>query len=436
MKNELFVAAFCLMCWATPLLAQYTVLVGYDEHQNRRAVKQCLFTTADTAFCNADGALSRSADSGRTWSHVMFTESNAAQWLYFPNAQHGYFMSKRFFKRTTDYGINWETIRVPTGADTFGFVAMGYNSELDVFLLEQDTRHLTTDGGDVWYQDAKSRGYLFVFAVNCYMQGRVWYSLNFIQGVVEGYETISVNSNGYFITNLGFFNWRASKGKAFYANLIHAIDTSTVWVVGSYVRSRTDSALWNKRLVYTTNAGTTWQHANYDFPSAITCIEFITPQLGFVGDTTGNVFVTTDGGQTWNNDNAPSGGKPILSISNVLGKYLHIVGRGVVLRRGLSVTDIQETVPPAARAPLTSASIRPNPAHATAQLDIVTNGDVVVDIEVYDVVGSRAILQLGDVQVASGASAIPLDVTILTTGMYLCLVRTPESVSTCYFMVE
>jgi len=83
-----------------------------------------------------------------------------------------------------------------------------------------------------------------------------------------------------------------------------------------------------------------------------------------------------------------------------------------------------------------SISIRPNPAHATAMLDIVTNRNVVVDIEVNNLVGSRAILQLGGVQVASGASAIPLDVTTLAAGMYLCLVRTPESVSTCYFMVE
>ncbi|QOJ26727.1 MAG: hypothetical protein HRU79_08750 [Ignavibacteria bacterium] len=84
-------------------------------------------------------------------------------------------------------------------------------------------------------------------------------------------------------------------------------------------------------------------------------------------------------------------------------------------------------MPPAARAPLTSVSIRPNPAHATALLDIITNGEVVVDIEVYNVVGSRAILQLGGVQVASGASAIPLDVTILTTECTCALYEPPKA---------
>ncbi|KXK34755.1 MAG: Ycf48-like protein [Chlorobi bacterium OLB6] len=435
MKKELFVAAFCLMCWATPLLAQYTVLVGYDEHQNRQAVKQCIFTSADTVFLVQNGVY-RSLDSGRTWSQVANGSNTPTEWLVMFDGHQGIYMSSQSLKKTTNGGNNWEIILKPSYPDDSGFVALGYEQDAKLLVLETFVHHQSSNEGRTWNSDTVQPGGPIVSQVNgCNMQGS-WFGLLFIQGVFAVYETVRVAGNGNDVKNLRFGDWNLSKGKAFYANLIHAIDTSTVWVAGSYVRSRTDSALWNKRLVYTTNAGTTWQHANYDFPSAITCIEFITPQLGFVGDTTGNVFVTTDGGQTWNNDNAPSGGKPILSISNVLGKYLHIVGRGVVLRRGLSVTDIQETVPPAARAPLTSVSIRPNPAHATALLDIVTNGEVVVDIEVYNVVGSRAILQLGGVQVASGASAIPLDVTTLAAGMYLCLVRTPKSISTCYFMVE
>ena len=198
--------------------------------------------------------------------------------------------------KTTDGGVTWETDSVAPGGAEVTFTDPGHGW----MLWEGNTAKIwrTVDGGTNWNQ--------------YYIPS----SGNWIGGICfPTAETgWAYGSNGTLKNTVnGGMTWTSQNGgSSDYFEKVFSFDGIEAWAGGGYGGG-------NGFIVHTTDAGSTWDFQNYPSSDHVNDFYFLDNQRGWACTTGGNVFITTDGGQTWNQ----GGNVPEMAIKIVMADALH-----------------------------------------------------------------------------------------------------------------
>lgn len=244
--------------------------------------------------------------------------------------------------KTTDSGRTWRT--EPTG------ITFGSNDQLDgISCVDSQTcwaisaaerAFHTTDGGASWTEQSvganKSTGFCCVFAaIDCINQSDCW-----IVGQGNGWIAYTTDGgNDWSIT--------AICGPCqFYG--ISCPTSSTCWASGTYVPNGSKITDVRPMIYGTANGGRSWSAQtlppiavnNYGHMFGISCAnaEDCTA-VGDLNTTPGGILSTTNGGASWTETNAPSGGGYGVSVSCTADNQCWAVGgAGVITRPGTTAS--------------------------------------------------------------------------------------------------
>jgi len=393
--------------------------------------KSAFFINADTGFVvgpNTTGI--RTTNGGREWVAKSLTGSvPAGNSLHFPSQAVGYIAGKKIMK-TTDSGMTWRQVRVHpemdrdyvsiTFIDDTTGLAFGNCFVTDLGALADYDIVTTTDGGHLWTRPAIGpMGQLdgCPSQVLLYKNNRGYIASYWNEGMFRA-TSLWFSSDGG--ANWGWMpTWGRKPGTSFFRiSSLCFSDSNTMWLGGARQVDRSPSEMKNKRVFRTQNANDLWNEiwdtVSYVFPYTVNTITFADSLRGFIGDTAGNIYSTTDGGTTWKNDNVPSDGRSINSIAIAGGTRVFAVGDGGLILRYDLLVSVQEsnTSPP--------LRLYPNPTTGRVRVDVGDAEPAVITI----------IDMMGRVQNITVVLDNELDVSMLLTGTYIVVVRLGTTVST------
>ena len=140
--------------------------------------------------------------------------------------------------------------------------------------------HYSTDGGENWTMAETSGG--CIFGVEIVDPQTVW-----VCGRMFG-QSFSTEG-GVRLSLDGGRTWQPQTTFTSNPNFcpLSFLDTQTGWVYNAYI------------LNSTTDGGQTWQDITPETPADIAAITLLSPEQGYVLDTAGNLFITTDSGNSW-----------------------------------------------------------------------------------------------------------------------------------------
>jgi photosystem II stability/assembly factor-like uncharacterized protein len=257
--------------------------------QSGWTVRELWFSDALNGFAiSIDGSLSRTTDGGLSWTKLLDLTPTLSD--PFPNttsidfvsATEGWIIGGETFLHTTDAGISWQSVNVPSGiwaqgadfADALHGVAVG----------DEGSVVRTDDGGATWT------------SVQLPMAARLW-DVSFAEGVAY-----ACGSNGLLLRSNDFgATWKQiSSGAAHTARDLSAIDGHRAWAANE-----------NGEIALTTNGGQLWERINvdgFDEFGDLWCVDFIDENFGWAAGqqqvfgsvyTDGRIARSTDGGRTW-----------------------------------------------------------------------------------------------------------------------------------------
>jgi photosystem II stability/assembly factor-like uncharacterized protein len=245
---------------------------------------------------------------GSTYSVVATGTTEDLYATYFFNGTDGFIAGNNgVFKQTNNGGASWTNVTLPSGvASSVSYRNIYfYNSTLGFVTGGNNTILKTTNGGGTWslinngiIGGSSVYGIYFTDENIGYAGGDYGYIYNTIDG--------GANWSGQIV-----FSSRAV------ANDITFIDNNTGYAsiaVGFPVAGDTTT------LMKTTDGGQTWQvdphspHSTSGNPSQLSHIKFFNNQVGYMtgGYTpanTGELYCTTNGGQSWSTVSIPSCGR-------------------------------------------------------------------------------------------------------------------------------
>lgn len=278
-----------------------------------------------------DGVILKTEDAGLNWVKygaqplASLGQLNALEFL---NPSTGWVVGKGI-AMSSDAGINWSTqLDLNSDLNDIDFVnattgwAVGENSEI----------HYTSDGGNNWIsQDSNGavdlNGVSFVdtatgWAVGATLNqqvihtadsGTTWSSqccsimpagvpaiLNSVHFVNSSIGW-AVGDNGTILNTLdGGVNWNSQylpSGSRVnhHFRSVFALDTSTIWVAGGGKTSNP----FRSTLTKSVNGGFTWTNIYYGGNITIESVYFVDSMNGWIAERFGEVYVTQDGGNTW-----------------------------------------------------------------------------------------------------------------------------------------
>ena len=243
------------------------------------------FITADTGFAvGMAGRILRTTDSGNTWTPFspIYTPVNS---ISFGSPSTGYAASEQYLYKTSDGGHTWDTLGLNAGTAWFdqSWFRIAHFTSADTGFVVQDQSviiHTTTDGGQTW--DTISRE-----AINGYQ----YVECGFSPDPHTSYMTVAGSNSAIARSADNGNTW------APLYPLNGAIQTS-LFIIDTMHAFATDN---NGNLLRSTDGLQTWypvyhNSLNYSF----TGIWFVSPQKGFLTDEESEIFVTNDGGNSWN----------------------------------------------------------------------------------------------------------------------------------------
>ena len=418
MQRLLIILSLFILIANGKLEAQWQVVVspvGTD------LIRAACFVNQDSGWAVGEDVI-RTTNGGKSWSR----SAPSGSWndINFINDSTGFVVGRQILK-TDNGGKTWRLVHTHPEAsefepqysyksvrfknDRFG-IAAGYSFEVFASV------YITTDGGESWHGDnapfamSPDGDCRFVsfsrdgrFFVGCMQDYWLWstalyFKVSEAQDIWSSGE-FNINMGAYFIGKTMFFN------------------SNNVGWIGGFRKSpkRTPPNPFHEtRVLFTTDVGKTWDTTQYHFPYTVNTITFADSLRGFIGDTAGNIYSTTDGGTTWKNDNVPSDGRSINSIAIAGGTRVFAVGDGgLILRYDLPVSVQESNTSPPLR-------LYPNPTTGRVRVDVGDAEPAVITI----------IDMMGRVQNITVVLDNELDVSMLTTGTYVVLVRRGSNVST------
>ncbi len=247
-------------------------------------INSLYFISPDTGFAVGNlGRILKTTDSGQTWTSYSATHVQIMA-VSFGSPSTGYAADRNFTYKTSDTGHTWQQLNLSTGT------AFGDNSIFKyAHFTSADTGYFISDN------------YVKVHKTND--GGKTWTTIN--PAGDAGYQDLNgaqYPKPGTGILSLGTLFTRTTDGGGSWTPLWSASYSGQYFEKIFYLDSVTAFAtqLNNNQLFKTTDGFKTWS-AVYTNPLnySLSDICFLNPQKGFITDEEAQIFMTNDGGNSW-----------------------------------------------------------------------------------------------------------------------------------------
>ena len=232
---------------------------------------------------STSGKLFKTSTSGAVWDTIALGVTNTIYNIKFINSTTGYLCgSSALFRYTTNGGVNWSGLNLPTTASLYSIAVSGTDVYVSGYTSATQDMFKTTDNGTTW-STISFAGAASITGFNTYSMDK------------SGNNFILVGTYGEIIrtTNLGA-NWTSLVYRRSVANLtdIYANNGGRVIAVG--VNNGSPDVI-----MYSPDAGNTWNTANYTATDYINTISMLNSTTGYISGRWGRFAKTTDAGATW-----------------------------------------------------------------------------------------------------------------------------------------
>ncbi|RYY99520.1 MAG: hypothetical protein EOO11_04670 [Chitinophagaceae bacterium] len=228
------------------------------------------------------GRVLHSSDAGTTW-RAYGTFHNNVHALQFPGGDRAYALTDTALYRSDDRGLSWRAMTSP-GYTAQGLAHTWFRSADTgmIFSRSQLLHYRTTDGGASWTRVSSA-----------------------LSGYEEAADLDIVDNRTAFIC-IGY-GWsglimRSTDGGESWQSMGRATGATRI----DFVDGRTGFALADRSILRTVDSGRTWQPVYSDQVNNWSGIYFRNASTGYVFGMTGQLKKTTDGGNTWTSQPAPS----------------------------------------------------------------------------------------------------------------------------------
>ena len=342
----------------------------------------------DTGYLCYSSQIIKTTDGGRSWKGYQYSRTSNAGicTISFPTSLIGYAAGNHVYK-TTNGGLSWDSLFTPPYRNkektlVYPFFSSWFTNQ-DTGLFFGEVPKGTINGGAT-FQDL-------------WLYMRFPYGVHFVTdrlGYVGGWD-IPLGGTTAFLyrtTDVGQ-TWEHVFSKEIYKSFrlfaLHAVHFPSErvgWVGGERYPGNTDYP--NARVLRTLDSGQTFDTISQVFPHTVNCIEFVSEQVGFIGDDKGWLFTTTDGGERWTIDSTSGLGLAIYDFG-VAGNVVYACGEsGLLLKREVPTSVDAETTSHT-RTTRHTLHVYPNPTSGacTVVLPETLSPDEPLDVTVVDVGG-------------------------------------------------
>ncbi len=397
----------CLLCPTFEMAAQWQKIrlgmLEINEH-----IHNIVFTSPDDCYLSLDKGIIRSLERGR-WTKRTIIDGSIRE-IVFPTPTVGYAVGSKVWK-TTNAGDTWFLkISQPPCASLDAYSVIVTESNRLVIAGGYCGVLYSDDGGITWEisQADASFGMLISRAIAAGPAGVLWVGIwnTGIFGEVS-YMLISTNGGENWTRLFHWDEWHATS--LFRPNMVLYGLGNKLWVAGE---RRTARVRKQSSVFRSSDLGQTWDTVSGPFQNDVRAMAFANERVGYIGDVAGNIYSTSDGGETWHNENAPSEGRAINAITVTTGGEVYAVGEyGILLRRDLP-TSVTEAQPP------TTLRLYPNP---TTGVVTVESDFGPAQLFVVDVLGT-VVLQV------QAESKTTIDLSAYPSGMYRVIAQTSAGI--------
>ncbi len=401
------VGVMFLFCHTFESVAQWQkVRLGMLEINEH--IRNIVFTSPDDCYLSLDKGIIRSLERGR-WTKRTIIDGSIRE-IVFTTPTVGYAVGSKVWK-TTNAGDTWSlTLSQPPCADFDAFSVCVTKSNRLVVAGANCNVFYSDDDGLRWLagQTDAVTGLLIPRAIASGQNGVLWVG-TWISGIFGDVSFLFMSTNkGEYWTRL--HNWNDWDITVMFRpnKLLYGLGDK-LWVVGE----RRSAIVRKLSPVFrSSDLGQTWDTVSGPFQNDVRAMAFANERVGYIGDVAGNIYSSSDGGETWHNENAPSEGRAINAITVTTGGEVYAVGEyGILLKRDLP-TSVTAAQPP------TTLRLFPNPTTGavTVASDIGPAQLIVVDV-------------LGTVVMQVQAeSKTTIDLSAFPPGMYRVIAQTSSAV--------
>jgi photosystem II stability/assembly factor-like uncharacterized protein len=232
---------------------------------------------------STSGKLYKTSTSGAVWDTVILGVTNSIYNIKFVNSTTGYLTgSSGLFRFTTNGGINWAGVNPATTSSLYSIAVSGSDIYVSGYTSTTQDIFKSTDNGTTWTSVSFS-GAPTISGFNTYSMA------------LSGSTFILVGTYGEMIrsTNTGS-NWTSLMYRRSLASLtdLYANSSGRVIAVGHNPGSP-------DVIMYSGDAGATWNTANYIATDYINTISMLNNTTGYISGRWGRFAKTTDAGATW-----------------------------------------------------------------------------------------------------------------------------------------
>ena len=398
--KELATFGLLILILFTPASAQWQRLISSDK-VNLTGVA---FINADSGFAAGGSVILRTSNGGNEWDLTELT--NGVRGICYPSPNIAYAVGQAVYK-STDGGQRWDSIYTQQRSPGLESRAVFFTDRERGVVAGISPTEYTIDGGKSWNFGESEVGVSLCQAISF-----VTRDTGFMGGFVSG-------ATGYagtaFRTVDGGANWQSitSRGdKPVRIGIVRSIyfrTPSLGWIAGQSTGNDPDAI----RLQVTRDGGETWDTINTRFANTVNKIIFANAMVGFIADDNGFIYVTSDGGENWTDDGAPSRGNSINDMFIVDGATVYAVGdEGTILKRTIT-TSVDENIPDRV------LTVFPNPSSGTFR--ILVGRDVPVTLH-HLVVNDELGIEI--LRISTSSSQIALDLSGFAPGVYYVRIQT------------
>jgi photosystem II stability/assembly factor-like uncharacterized protein len=415
---------------ADPVLANDVLKVSYTAGTVTSAAGDPLESFTDHAVLNEVGGTQAG------WQVIQSGVTEDLYSVHFATNSIGFIggaMSRCL--KSTNQGVNWSVVSVPSGAD---FRAVWATSSNDAYLGAWDSVYATHNGGQAWapaYTNtfvlgvmglqftSSNNGYAFMTYSSMTKTtdaGNSW-SVPTGPGIIQDfYDGYMLDDNtGYGVGDCGLIA-KTEDGGATWTQYEwnNWLEWSCIQIWGVHFTSALNGyATADSGVVFrTTDGGNHWSKSVIaGQEDLLNDVFFVNPATGYIVGKNGKIFKTTNGGDTWSPEASLTTNDlhSVFFISENLG---WVVGsNGTILRYGEASQVVQDPSLIAAD----DINIFPNPASTKASLVVILSEDMDAAIDIIDISG-RILRQVFSGKLIHGSNVLEMNLPELRNGIYFC----------------